>query len=263
MELGLKGKVVAITGGTSGIGEAVAEAFAKEGALVAVCGRSQSKIDAIKKKFAEAGYPLYTEAVDVSVNEQLEHFAASIEKSFGQIDIWINNAGVNIHKGFEDVTEDEWHSLVNTDFKSTFYGSAIAAKYMRKVGGGVIINTSSFTAIMPTAGKALYSAVKAGVNSLTRSFAAELAADGIRVVAIAPGYTVTPLTEKNVAQQRDWLVSNIGLNRLASADDMIGGYLFLASDAAAYISGICLEISGAKFCTQNPRWSWNKPTVMV
>lgn len=79
---------------------------------------------------------------------------------------------------------------------------------MRKVGGGVIINTSSFTSIIPTAGKALYSAVKSGVNSLTRSFAAELAADGIRVVAVIPGYTVTPLTEKNIEQQREWLVSN-------------------------------------------------------
>lgn len=263
MELGLKGKVVAITGGTSGIGKAVAEAFAKEGANIAVCGRSPSKIEAVEKYFHDTGYEIYAESVDVAVNEQLEHFAASVEQKFGRIDIWINNAGINIHKGFEDITEAEWQELVNTDFKSVFYGSAIAAKYMRKVGGGVIINTSSFTSIIPTAGKALYSAVKSGVNSLTRSFAAELAADGIRVVAVIPGYTVTPLTEKNIEQQREWLVSNIGLNRLATVDDMIGGYLFLASDRAAYISGICLEISGAKFVTQNPRWSWNKPTIMV
>lgn len=263
MELGLKGKVVVVTGGTSGIGEAVAEAFAQEGAKIAVCGRSLNKLNAVQKKFEEKGYPIYTESVDVAVNEQLEHFAESVEKTYGQIDIWVNNAGVNIHKGFEDVSEEEWHGLVNTDFKSVFFGSAIAAKYMRKVGGGVIINTSSFTSIIPTAGKALYSAVKSGINSLTRSFAAELAADGIRVVAVAPGYTVTPLTEKNIEQQKEWLVSNIGLNRLATADDMVGGYLFLASDKASYISGICLEISGAKFTTQNPRWSWNKPTIMV
>lgn len=263
MELGLNGKVVAITGGTSGIGEAVAEAFAKEGARIAVCGRSTAKLEAVAEKFQKAGYEIYTESADVAVNGQLEHFAKSVEETFGQIDIWINNAGINIHKGFEDVSEDEWHSLVNTDFKSVFYGSAIAAKYMRKAGGGVIINTSSFTSIIPTAGKALYSAVKSGINSLTRSFAAELAADGIRVVAVAPGYTITPLTQKNVEQQKEWLVSNIGLNRLATADDMVGGYLFLASDRASYISGICLEISGAKFATQNPRWSWDKPEVMV
>ena len=263
MELGLKDKVIAITGGTSGIGEEVAVAFAKEGAKLAVCGRNSEKIEAIRKRFQDLGFPLMVMSVNVADNDQLKAFADGTEQEFGRIDIWLNNAGTNIHRPFDELSEEEWHHLVNTNLKSTFFGCAFAAEKMKKTGGGVIINTSSFTSILPTAGKALYSATKAAIDTLTSTLAVELASDHIRVVGLAPGYTVTPLTEKNVAFQYDTLVSGIALNRLATPDDMTGAYLFLASDAASYISGITLPVAGAKFCTQNPMWSWNRPTKFV
>lgn len=258
MDLGLKDKVVAITGGTSGIGSEVALAFAREGAKVAVCGRGQEKIDAMVKQFQELGYPLYAEAVDVTVNAQLEHFAQATADTYGRLDVWINNAGSSLVKPCEEVTEEEFQALVNVDLKSVFFGAGYAAKQMRKTGGGVIINTSSITAMIPSAGRALYGALKASVNNLTRSLAAELAADHIRVVAIAPGYTVTPLTEKTIAGRYDWLVSSIAMNRLATPQDMVGGYLYLASNMSEYVDGVCLEISGGKFATQNSRWSWEQ-----
>ena len=258
MDLGLKDKVVAITGGTSGIGEETAVAFAREGAKVAVCGRSQDKIDAIARRFHSLGYELYTEAVNVADNHQLEHFAQAVTETYGRMDVWISNAGSTLVKPCEEVSEEEFYALVDVDLKSVFFGAGYAAKEMRKTGGGVIINTSSVTAMIPSAGRALYGALKSSVVSLTRSLAAELAADHIRVVAIAPGYTVTPLTEDKIAGRYDWLVSSIAMNRLATPQDMVGGYLYLASDMAGYVDGICLEISGAKFVTQNPLWSWER-----
>lgn len=258
MDLGLKDKVVAITGGTSGIGAEVALAFAREGAKVAVCGRSQKKIDAIAERFQALGYPLYTETVDVSVNAELEHFAQATVEAYGRLDVWISNAGSSLVKPCEEVSEEEFYSLVDVDLKSVFFGAGCAARQMRRTGGGVIINTSSITAMIPSAGRALYGALKAGVNSLTRSLAAELAADHIRVVAIAPGYTVTPLTENSIADRYEWLVSSIAMNRLATPQDMVGGYLYLASNMSEYVDGVCLEISGGKFATQNARWSWEQ-----
>lgn len=258
MDLGLKDKVVAITGGTSGIGAEVALAFAREGAKVAVCGRSQDKLDAIARHFQEAGLPLYTEAVDVAVNAQLEHFAQAVVETYGRLDVWISNAGSSLVKPCEEITEGEFYALVDVDLKSVLFGAVCAARHMRKTGGGVIINTSSITAMIPSAGRALYGALKASVNSLTRSLAAELAADHIRVTAIAPGYTVTPLTESSIADRYDWLVSSIAMNRLATPQDMVGGYLYLASNMAEYVDGVCLEISGGKFAVQNAQWSWER-----
>ena len=187
MDLNLKGKVVAITGGTTGIGAEVALGFAREGCKVAVCGRSETKIKEFEEMFAREGFEALTCKTDVSVNEELKAFVTVVVEKFGRLDVFINNAGINFRKPFDTVTEEEWHRLVDINFKSVFYGTAYAAEEMRKTGGGVILNTSSFTSTIPTCGIALYSAVKAGVDQLTRVFAAELAADHIRVNSIQPG----------------------------------------------------------------------------
>jgi len=259
MNLGLKDKVVAITGGSAGIGKAVAMAFAEEGCLVSVCGRNQVRLDALSSEFIKKGYPLCTVAADVAENEGLERFAEATARQYGRVDIWINHAGAIEPAPFEDLTLDQWSKVVNTNLRAVYYGSAIAAKQMRTTGGGVIINTSSFTSLVPTAGKALYSATKAAVNNLTQTLAIELASAKIRVVGVIPGYVHTEFTAANIAKNRDMLVSSIGLNRLSEPSDLVGAYLFLASDlVAGYISGICVPVAGAKLCTQNPLWSWQK-----
>ncbi|NLB45742.1 MAG: SDR family oxidoreductase [Clostridiaceae bacterium] len=259
MNLGLGHKVVAITGGSAGIGKAVAMAFAEEGCLVSVCGRNQERLAALSVEFRKNGYPLCTVTADVSEQKDLERFAEATVQQHGRIDIWINNAGAIEPAPFEMLTFEQWDKVVKTNLKAVYFGSAIAAKHMRISGGGVIINTSSFTSLVPTAGKALYSATKAAVNSLTQTLAIELASDKIRVVGVIPGYVHTEFTAANIAKNRDMLVSSIGLNRLSEPSDLIGAYLFLASDVVAgYISGISLPVTGAKLCTQNPLWSWQK-----
>lgn len=256
MDLGLKGKTVVVTGGSSGIGKAVAHAFSKEGCNVAVCGRNKEKLKNMKKEFGDS--PLFVKSVDVIRNDELQSFAKDVEQLYGRIDIWVNNAGMSDPMPFENASEEDFYRLIDINLKSVFFGSAIAAKVMRKVGSGVIINTSSFTSLMPTAGKALYGATKAAIDNLTRSMAAELAADHIRVVSIIPGYIQTEMTQDNINRNNDWLVSNIAAKRLGVPADLAEAYVFLASKAASYITGIALPVSGGKFCVQNPLWSWNR-----
>lgn len=253
MNLGLEGKVILVTGGTSGIGKAAALAFAREGCRLAVCGRSGAKLEALRAAFA--GMPLHAERADVSRIDEMEAFAAHAAERFGRIDVWINNAGISDPMPFDETDEQAFDRMIDINLKSVFFGSAIAARHMRKTGGGVILNTSSFTSILPTAGKALYGATKAAVDSLTRTLAAELAADGIRVVSIIPGYIQTEMTEANIEANRDWLLSGIALGRLGIPEDLAGAYVFLASDAASYITGISLPVAGGKLCVQNPTWS--------
>ena len=257
MDLGLKGKVVAVTGGSSGIGEAVALAFAAEGALVAVCGRNQEKLDELKKKFDAEGRPLYTEALDVSDLAALEGFARHAAAWQGHLDVWINNAGLNIRKYFEEFTPEEFDRIVDTDMKAVYFGTRYAAAEMRKTGGGAIINTSSFTSLIPSGNIIPYSAAKAAVNNMTASMAASLAPDHIRVNAVIPGMTVTPLTEKNIAAHREQMLSGIAMRRFATPADLVGAYLFLASETmAGYVSGIAVTVAGAKFCAQDSQYGW-------
>ena len=256
MDLNLTNKVVCIAGGTSGIGEALALAFAREGCKVAACGRSESKINALKKTFEEAGFELFTMSVDVGVNKELQNFIHSTAEHYGHLDIMINNAGISIRQPFDTLPEEDWYKVVNTNQKSVFYGCAYAAAEMRKNGGGVIINTSSFTSIVPTCGSAVYSSTKAAVDQMTKVFAAELAADNIRVVGVQPGMTVSPLTEEECKKNYDRFVSLIAMKKLAYPEDMVGAYLFLASENASYISGMSIPVTGAKLTAQNPHYSW-------
>lgn len=256
MDLNLRGKVVCIAGGTSGIGEAVALAFAKEGCKVAACGRSESKIAALKETFAKEGYEIFTKSVDVGVNAQLHDFIRSTAEHYGRLDIMINNAGISIRQPFYTLPEEDWYKVINTNQKSVFYGCAFAAEEMRRNGGGVIINTSSFTSIVPTCGSAVYSSTKAAVDQMTKVFAAELAADNIRVVGVQPGMTISPLTEEECKKNFDRFVSLIAMKKLAYPEDMVGAYLFLASEHAAYISGMSIPVTGAKLTAQNPHYSW-------
>ncbi|MBQ6900429.1 MAG: SDR family oxidoreductase [Firmicutes bacterium] len=256
MELGLKDKVVAITGGTSGIGEELALAFAREGCKVAVCGRNEAKISNMKERFDEYGLELFAFQADISDLQQLRGFIEHTTAHYDKLDILINNAGTTVRKPFVDYTEEEWYRVVDTNMKAMYFGCVYGAAQMKKNGGGVIINTSSFTSVIPTCGSALYSGTKAAVDKMTAVFAAELAADKIRVVSVQPGMTVTPLTEEKCRNQYDELISQIAMKRLATPDDMVGAYLFLASDRAAYINGVSLPVAGAKLTVQNPHYSY-------
>jgi NAD(P)-dependent dehydrogenase (short-subunit alcohol dehydrogenase family) len=257
VELGLKDKTVVITGGTAGIGLAAARAFAKEGAKLAVCGRSEDKVAAITKEFAESGCPLFATTADVSEEDQLGKFAKQVKEKFGKIDVWINNAAISPKIRLIDMTSAEWDEVFRVNLRAVFLGAQLAARMMRESGGGVILNAASYAAIMPNPTSGAYAAAKAGVASLTKSLAGELAPFGIRVVAYIPGIIATPGTEVRIGKFGSQLLSQISLNRYGTIEEMADVIVFLASERASYITGTSVEVTGGKYIVQVPEAPWN------
>ncbi len=257
MEMNLKGKTVVITGAGTGIGKAAALEFLKEGCHVAICGRRQEKLDQTKSEFAALGYDVMTKSVDVTDYNALEAYADEVIAAYGRIDVWVNNAGSNHIKSLMDYDVAEFKAMTDIILVSVFSGSKIAAERMRRDGkGGVILNASSLSAVIPNAGRAPYSACKAAVSSLTRTFAAELAKDQIRVVAYVPGMTATEISAKNIALNGPALMKDIPMQRFGKPEDCAKLIVFLASDNASYINGTQIEVAGAKLCVQNPLYSY-------
>ncbi len=262
MELGLQDKVVVVTGGGSGIGLAAALEFAREGARVAICGRTPAKLEGAAAAFQSEGLGsrLFYRTCDVTVKIEVKAFADATAQAFGPIDIWVNNAGSNKIKSLTLFEDEDIEEIAGINLKSFVICTNVAAAQM-KGRGGVIVNASSFSALMPNAGRGLYSACKAAVLNLTRTYAAELAADGIRVVAYVPGQIESALTERIIAAVgRDTLVANIPMRRLGTPEDLAKPIVFISSPAAAYINGTAIEVTGAKFSVQNPGYSWEGKT---
>jgi len=256
VDVNLNNKVAVVTGGTMGIGYATAELFAREGARVAICSSTRSNVDQALAALAGKGLEVYGEAVDVSRRADIFAFADRVEQTFGGIDVWISNAATFLQKKLIDTAEDQWQKTMDVNLKSVYYGGLIAADKLGKRGGGVLINAASFGALIPVLGSGAYAATKAAVVSMTGSLAGELAPLNIRVVGFIPGLIETPMTAEFIARKREQLASQVALNRLGTADEVARVLLFLASDCASYISGTCVEISGGKFCVQNPADAW-------
>lgn len=260
MDLHMQGKKVVVAGGSTGIGLAAALEFARENAEVLICSRSSEKLTIAADRFAKEGLSAQTFAADVSKKEGVDALAATALDVLGGIDIWFNNAGTSINKRIDLFTEDELDKLIDTNFKSAYWGCAAAARYMIEHGGGVILNTTSFAVKLPLAGGGIYAATKSAVESLTKSFAAELAPYHIRVVSIIPGFIETPLTEKAVEIYRKELTSPVSAGRLGLPEDLARPIVAVASDGFDYLTGTSLEISGGKFIIQDAMtpWAWKR-----
>ena len=256
MEIRYDGKVVVVTGGTTGIGYSIAEGFVREGAEVAICARSKDGVDSALQKLKDRGFSAYGESVDVSVRDHLFSFADRVEEKFGGIDIWVSNAAVCPLMKVIDTPEDLWDQVMNINVKSIYFGGLIAADKMKRRGGGVLINGASFSSLMPSVGYGVYSVSKGAVLNLTKVLAAELAPHNIRVVGYIPGIIETRMTEKIIASNRDLLESQVALNYLGQPEEIAKAVLYLSSDEASYITGTSIEITGGKFCVQNPAAAW-------
>jgi len=256
MDIHLRGKAAVITGGTTGIGLAIAELFAKEGAKVAICSRSEEKVAKALRYMEKKGLSAYAEAADVSSRADLFGFADRVENKFGGLDVWISNAGIYPAGKIIDTPEEQWQKILDVNLKSVYYGGVIAADKLKKRGGGVLINAASFATLMPSVGSGIYAATKAAIASMTRSLAAELAPYNIRVVGYIPGVIETPMTESWIQTKGKILASQCALQRIGRAEEVANVVLFLASDMASYITGTCVEITGGKFCVQNPQDAW-------
>lgn len=256
MDLHLAGKVAVISGGATGIGKAIAQEFLREGVTVAVFGRRLQVLKAFAEEAEQDGYQIYYESVDVCRTEQVRAFAERVFHRFGHIDIWINNAGIAINKSFMEFTREEWEQMNRINLEGVFFGTQIAAEYMIPQKSGVIINASSFAARIPHANGAVYAATKAGVSSLTRTAGASLAPYGIRVLSYIPGMIASDISREFITEYRDKFVKDIPLGRIGEPEDLAKPVVFLASDAARYITACDIEITGGKFAVQDASMAW-------
>jgi NAD(P)-dependent dehydrogenase (short-subunit alcohol dehydrogenase family) len=253
VRLNLEGKAVAITGGSNGIGKAAAIEFAREKCRVAVCGRNSGRLEKIRKDIENLGVEAYIESVDVTKLDELQLFSDNVNRKFGGIDIWVNNVGATFRKLILDCTETDWDYSCDLNLKSVFFGSQFAMKHMINSNiKGVIVNISTYAIILPAKRASIYAATKSGILNITRSFAAECAPYGIRVVAVAPGTTQTEMMDKALTEaDKKKLVSEIAARRFGSPEEIARPIVFLASDAASYVNGVSLEVSGGKYCIQS------------
>ncbi len=257
MNLNLEGKSVVITGGATGIGRAAAMEFAREGAVVSVCARRLSTLEQMREDAGKEGLQIDIYRLDVTDAAAMESMAEDIAKKRGGIDVWLNNAGVAINRPVMEFTSDEYRYMMGINLDAVFFGCRIAAKHMIAQGrDGVILNASSYAAKIPHAEGAVYAATKAAVSSLTKTFAANLAPYGIRVVGYIPGMIVTEISTESIAANRRHYTQNIALQRLGVPEDLAKPLVFLASDAAGYISGVDIEIAGGKYAVQNSEYPW-------
>ena len=261
MDLKLKGKVVAITGGSEGIGYAMAEAYAREGCRVAICSRSLEKLAKAKEKFKEQNLgDLYTESVDVSDADRLYAFVDHVKRDLGRIDIWVNNTATTVVKSILELDLETWNRVMRTNLNSYFVGTQAAGRVMKEQGGGVILNIASFGGLMPPMYRSAYCTSKYGINGLTRMAASELAPFGIRVNAVAPG---TINTAMQAAAGRDEeavkrVAKNFALHRAGEPEEVANVALFLTSDMSSYIDGVVLECSGGKYLAQDNDTAWQQ-----
>ena len=241
----LTGKTAIITGGTRGIGLAIAKKYLENGANVAVAGSRQETVEkALAQLQAYEGrvMGIWPDLCDPAAVAQA---FASVKEKFGSVDILANNAGVSSRTSLYDYTLEEFSKIMDVNVKAVFVCSQAAARIMKEQGGGVILNTSSMVAEYGQPSGCGYPASKFAVNGLTRSLARELAKDHIRVNAVAPGVTRTDMVAALPQELVDRISAGIPLGRVGEPVDIANAYLYLASDMASYVTGVTLRVDGA------------------
>jgi NAD(P)-dependent dehydrogenase (short-subunit alcohol dehydrogenase family) len=247
----LEDKIALITGGGAGIGRAIAETFAREGAHVVIADRdgetAQATADAITKSNGAAT----AHQVDVTDTPQVKQLMAAIAEAFGRLDVLINNAGVGERSDFRHLDDEAWDRVWKTNLDGTVRCAREAFDVLRASGKASIVNLSSVMATKHTRQMSVYSATKGAVSALSRSLAVEYAPYGIRVNALCPGYVETGLIGRYTANPMiaKGLLSQTPLRRFGMPQDIANAALFLASDEAAYITGAALHVDGGMSVT--------------
>ena len=241
----LKGKSAIVTGGVRGIGFGIAREFAKQGANVMICYRSNEEAAAkAVSELEDYGTIIISSKGDVSDAAYAEQTVKAAVEAFGQVDILVNNAGITNDKLLLRMSEDDFRKVIDTNLIGTFNFTKYAAAHMSKKRAGRIINLSSISGVRGNAGQANYCASKAGVIGMTLSNAKELGKRNITVNAIAPGFIDTDMTMALSEKQRELVLGQISLGRYGSVDDIAKTAAFLASDGAAYITGQVIGVDG-------------------
>ena len=247
MNLDLTGKKALITGGSRGLGMAIAKAMVANGAEVIVCGRKQENLDAAVENFRKEGLDLIGMAANIGQSDQVKALFEAVEARFGHLDILVNNVGMNIlTPSVVGVDEGLWDKIMDSNLKGAYLVSSRAVSLMKKAGEGKIINISSTAAKRAAMGMGVYCIAKAGLEMLTKVLAVELARDQINVNAVAPGVVMTKFSQlfwSNEALLKQ-IESTIPFGRIAKTEDVVGTVLYLASGLSDYVTGEVITIDG-------------------
>jgi 3-oxoacyl-[acyl-carrier protein] reductase len=243
----LKGQIALVTGGTRGIGKAIAEALAKRGAYVVVAGRNVDAAGEVAASLSLHGVKAIGMKLDVSNAEQVEKVFEDIRKEFNRIDILINNAGITKDGLLMRMREEAWDSVMDINLKGVFLCSREAIKDMAKQRYGRIINITSVAAFMGNPGQANYSASKAGIVGFTKTVAREYAGRGVTVNAVAPGFIETAMTEVLPENIKEEMKKLIPLGKFGTVEDIANAVIFLASPDSGYITGQVIHVNGGMY----------------
>ncbi len=234
----IEGKVAFVTGGAAGIGRAIVERFAAEGAkMVIAC-------DIAPSEYTQEN--VTTRILNVTDREGVKALVKEVAQEFGGIDILVNNAGITMDAPFVRMSEDQWDNVININLKGVFNVTQAVAPIMTKQKTGSIITLSSVVGVYGNIGQTNYSATKAGVIGMMKTWKKELTRKGaqIRVNCVAPGFIQSPMTDKLSEKAMEDILSGVPLRRMGTKEDVANTILFLASDESSYITGNVIEISG-------------------
>ncbi len=238
-------KVVIVTGGSRGIGRAIAESFARENAHVVITGRNPLTLTEVAVELSLLGAgTIVPQAGDVSKTADAAQIVKATLEQFSRVDVLVNNAGITRDNVLLRMSEEQWDEVLNTNLKGAFNCIKAVTKPMMKKRGGAIINITSVVGQMGNAGQVNYSASKAGMIGLTKSVARELASRNIRVNAVAPGFIETDMTAELPEKAREELIKGIPLGTLGQPEDVAQLVLFLSSTKAKYITGQVVNVDG-------------------
>lgn len=242
----LAGRVAMVTGGSRGIGAAIAVELARAGAVVALTSRRLVDLEQVARRVTDLGTQALPVELDVRSLGSIRHAVATVMRELGPIDILVNNAGVNIPRAATDVTEDQWDSVLDTNLKGAFFCARQVGLSMIERRRGKIINIASAAGLIPALDRAAYGASKAGLVMLTRVLALEWGRHGVTVNAVAPTFVETELAAQTLNRpgMRELWTERIPLGRLATVEDVAAAVLYLASPAADFVTGTVLPVDG-------------------
>jgi len=249
----LTGKIAIVTGGSRGIGKAIALGFARAGAKVVVTSRKMNDLETNAAEIKAIGGEAFPIQAHLGKMEEINRMVSTVMDKFGRIDILVNNAGTSPSSGTVLNTDERlWETIMNLNLKGLYFSSQAVANVMKKQGGGKIINIASIDGIKPELGVSIYNISKAGVRMITKAFALELASFNIQVNTIAPGPISTKLLDSHwlhlppeeAKKQREALAKMTPMGRIGNPDEIVGAAIYLASDASSYTTGAEIIIDG-------------------